>query len=139
MSTEKNKETSRRWHEAWGTPRIAAAYEECLAPDFRALFFGQGWVDKATYTRRDQEFGQAFRDIRITVDEMVAEGDVVMCRMTWRAVHVGSLPGLPATGKAFEVGGFSLDRFRDGRVVEHRPLFDQYALMQQLGLLPASQ
>ena len=49
MSTERNKAVSRRWHEAWGTEDLAAAYDDCLALDFQALFFGRGWIDRATY------------------------------------------------------------------------------------------
>jgi steroid delta-isomerase-like uncharacterized protein len=135
MDLEHNKAVSRRWHEAWGTSTITAAYNECLAPDFTADFFGQGKVDRATYIERDQEFARAFSDIRITVEELVAEDDRVMVRMTWRGRHTGQALGIPPTGKRFEVAGFAVDRFRAGRVVEHLPLFDQLALLQQLGVV----
>jgi len=132
MSVEQNKAVSKRWHEAWGTPKIKAAYEECLAPEFRALFFGQGWVDRAKYIEGDQTFLSAFADIRITVEEIVGENDLVICRLRWRARHVGPILGIEATGRDFDVGGFAQDRFRDGRVIEHIPLFDQAGLMRQL-------
>jgi steroid delta-isomerase-like uncharacterized protein len=137
MSTEQNKAVSRRWHEAWGTSEIASAYDECLAPDFTAEFFGQGKVDRATYIERDQEFARGFTDLSITVEELVAEDDRVMVRMTWRGRHTGEVVGIPPTGRRFEVAGFAVDRFRGGRVVEHVPLFDQLALLQQLGVVPA--
>jgi steroid delta-isomerase-like uncharacterized protein len=133
LETEKNKSIARRWHEAWGTSDIRAAYDECLAPDFRAQFFGQGWVDRDTYIRLDQEFAAAFSDSHITVDEIVAEGDIVMSRMTWRGVHTGPFQDIQPTGKRFEIMGFAVDRFDQGRVVEHIPLFDQFSLFQQLG------
>jgi predicted ester cyclase len=135
LEAEKNKSIARRWHEAWGTSAIAAAYDECLASDFRAQFFGQGWVDRATYIRLDQEFAAAFSNSHITVDESVAEGDTVMSRMTWRAVHTGTFQGIQPTDRRFEIMGFAVDRFRNGRVVEHVPLFDQFSLFQQLGLI----
>jgi predicted ester cyclase len=134
MSPEQNKSISKRWHEAWGTPALQQAYDRYLSEDFRALFFGQGWVDRATYIQRDQEFLTGFSDVRIVVEEAVAEGDVVMSRMKWTGVHTGAVPGIPApTGKRFEIMGFGMDRFRDGKVVEHIPLFDQASLVQQLG------
>jgi steroid delta-isomerase-like uncharacterized protein len=137
MSKEQNKAVSKRWHEAWGTSEIGSAYRECLAPDFTAEFFGQGKVDRATYIERDQEFARGFSDLKITVEELVAEDDRVMVRMTWRGRHTGKVLGIPPTGKRFEVAGFAVDRFREGQVVEHVPLFDQLALFQQLGVVRA--
>lgn len=135
MSAAENKRVSRRWHEAWGTPELQSAYAECLAPDFRALFFGMGWVDRNTYLERDQEFLRGFSEVRITVEDAVAEEDAVMCRMTWRGMHSREVAGLAATGARFEIMGFAIDRFRDGMVVEHVPLFDQLGLYVQLGLI----
>jgi steroid delta-isomerase-like uncharacterized protein len=131
-----HKVISRRWHEAWGTPEIEAAYAECLALDFRAQFFGRGWIDREAYIRYDRRFAAAFSNSRITVEEAVAEGDRVMLRMIWRGVHTGPIEGVPEpTHKPFEIPGFAVDRFRDQRIVEHVPLFDQYSLLDQLGAL----
>jgi predicted ester cyclase len=108
-------------------------YDECLAEEFRALFFGHGWIDRGTYIEEDQRFVNGFTDTRVAVHDVVAEGDTVMCRMTWSGLHTGPADGLPATGRRFEIMGFALDGHRDGRVVEHIPLFDRYALHEQLG------
>jgi predicted ester cyclase len=91
--------------------------------------------------RRDTEFARAFSDIRIIVEEMVAEGDAVISRMAWTATHTGQFQWLAPTGKRFTITGFGLDRFRDGKVVEHIPLFDQLSMLQQLGVAgePAQQ
>jgi predicted ester cyclase len=139
MSTERNKVIARRWHEAWGTDLLRGAYLECLDPEFRALFFGQGWVDRATYIRRDQELLKGFREVRVRVEDAIAERDTVMCRMTWSGEQNGTADWLQPTGKRFEIQGFALDRFRDGRVIEHIPLFDQLGLLQQLGVLETVQ
>jgi predicted ester cyclase len=128
----RNKETSRRWHEAWGTNGLEAAYEACLAPDFRALFFGQGWVDRDRYIERDRAFLAAFADVEVAVEDLAEEHDLVFCRMRWRGRHTGDIPGAKASGRRFEIMGFAQDRFRDGRVVEHIPLFDQAKLYEQL-------
>jgi predicted ester cyclase len=133
MGIEDQKAVSKRWHEAWGTTDIDEAYADCLAPDFKALFFGQGWIDKESYIERDREFSTAFSDVKITVEEQISEGDLVFCRMSWKGRHTGDIPGAAATGRSFEIMGFCQDRFRDGRVVEHIPLFDQASLLEQLG------
>jgi len=135
MSTrgeQDNKAKSKRWHEAWGTRDLEAAYADCLGPTFKALFFGRGWVDRATYVRQDQDFLKAFADVSMVVEEAVAEGDLVFCRMRWKGRQVGPILDVPATHRSFEVMGFCQDRFREGLVVEHIPLFDQANLMAQL-------
>lgn len=62
----------------------------------------------------------------------MGEGNVVMTRMHWTAIHTGRFEDLQATGRPVDIYGFGLDRFRDGRVIEHISLFDQWKLMQQL-------
>jgi steroid delta-isomerase-like uncharacterized protein len=140
MSTlDEHKLISRRWREAWGTPAIEAAYAECLASDFRAQFFGRGSIDREAYIRYDRRFAAAFSHASMTVHEIVAEADLVMLRLVWRGVHTGAIEGAPEpTHKPFQVSGFALDRFRDGKIIEHVPLIDQHALFDQLGLLRTS-
>ena len=137
MSTETNTEISRQWHESFGTPNLKSAYEKFLAEDFKALFFGHGWVDRDAYIKGDQEFVAAFDDVTMSVEQAVGEGDLVMCRMRWRGTQVAPVLGVQSLGKDFDVIGFCQDRFESGKVVEHTPLFDMASLLQQLkGELP---
>lgn len=129
---EANKKASREWHEAFGTDRLKAAYQEFLAEDFRALFFGHGWVGRDAYMKGDQAFVAAFENVSMSVEAIAAEGDLVFCRMRWRGRQVAPVLGIPSSGKEFDVTGFCQDRFRSGKVVEHIPLFDVASLMQQL-------
>jgi predicted ester cyclase len=135
-TVERNKATSKRWHEAWGTDAIDDAYETCLAPDFTAEIFGQGVVGRDEYIARERAFVAAFSDSRITIEEMVGEGDTVMVRMTWEARHTGEVLGIAPTGRPFRISGFAADRHRDGKVVEHVRLFDRPSLLRQLGAAP---
>ena len=75
-------------------------------------------------------------DLRSTVDEMIAEGDQVVTRWTGTGTHDGELMGIGATGKTISVSGIGIHRIADGKVVEHRSLFDQLGFMQQLGAIP---
>ena len=132
MSVEANKQASREWHESFGTPNLKSAYEKFLARDFRALFFGHGWVDRDNYMKGDQEFVAAFENVTMLVEDVSGEGDLVFCRMRWRGKQVASVLGVQSSGKDFDVFGFCQDRFRSGKVVEHIPLFDVASLIQQL-------
>ena len=123
--------------QSFSTPSLKSAYEKFLAKDFRALFFGQGWVGRDAYTKGDQEVVAAFENVTMSVEQAVGEGDLVMCRMRWRGKQVAPVLGIESLGKNFEVIGFCQDRFESGKVVEHTPLFDIASLLQQLkGKLP---
>ena len=126
------KSTSTKWHEAFGTDRLPSVYEEVLADDFRALFFGHGWVTREQYMAGDQEFAAAFENVVMKVESIAQEGDTVFCRMTWTGRQVGEVLGLQPSGREFEVFGFCEDTYRDGKVVEHIPLFDTDSLQRQL-------
>lgn len=79
----------------------------------------------------------AFPDLHLTIEEMVTESDKVWVRMTSRGTHRGPFLGLPPTGKSFTITVFDICRFEDGRIVEHWGVPDRFALLEQLGGLPA--
>ena len=79
-----------------------------------------------------------FPDLRLTIEDQVAEGDKVVSRWTARGTHRGEFQGLPATGQTIEVAGTSIDRFANGKVVECWDYVDELGLMQQLGAVAAA-
>lgn len=76
----------------------------------------------------------AFPDIRATVEEMVAEGDTVACRMTIRGTFKSEFMGIPPTGKRLETMEEVFIHFRDGQEVEAYPVADGITFFQQLGI-----
>ena len=79
----------------------------------------------------------AFPDTRITIEDIVAEGDRVVTRWSATGTHTGELMGIPATGKQINVTGLDINRISGGKSAEHWGQFDQMGLMQQLGVVPA--
>lgn len=75
----------------------------------------------------------AFPDIRLTVEDVVASGDLVWFRGTMRGTHLGELLGLAPTGAEVTVGLIDIWRVVDGRVVEHWGGPDMFDLFRQLG------
>jgi len=82
-------------------------------------------------------FRTAFPDVRFTVEDQIADGDLLANRFTVRGTHQGEFMGIPPTGKQATVSGIDMIRVRDGKVVEHWVQMDQMGLMQQLGLMPS--
>ena len=76
----------------------------------------------------------AFPDLHYAVDDVVADGDKVVQRVTGSGTMRGPLLGLPATGRSASWSEIHISRFDGGRVVEHWSVTDQLGMLQQLGL-----
>jgi steroid delta-isomerase-like uncharacterized protein len=85
-----------------------------------------------------QYFGmlrRAFPDIHFTIEDQIAEGDLVVTRWTARATHQGEFQGISPTGKSATVTGITINRFANGKVVEGWANLDELGLLQQLGVV----
>lgn len=82
-------------------------------------------------------FGTAFPEPRFTIESLVAEGDRVAVQYTLRATHTGVFMEVPPTGRPIEVGGMTLLRFCDGKVIERWQYMNDLGFLQQLGAIPA--
>ena len=77
-----------------------------------------------------------FPDLQVTVEDLIAEGDKVVGRMTASGTHKGEFMGAAPTNKVVTMQEIHICRFSQGKVVEHWGLEDSMGLMQQLGLVP---
>ncbi len=75
-------------------------------------------------------------DIRITIEDMIAENDIVVTRYILRGTHLGELRGMHPTGKQVTLQGIVISRIIDGKIAEEWNLSDKLGLMQQLGVMP---
>ena len=78
----------------------------------------------------------AFPDLNMAIEDMVAEGDRVVVRVTMSGTHQGEFMGIPATGKRISVPTIDIMRFDGEKVAEHWGVTDTMAMMQQLGAMP---
>ena len=76
-------------------------------------------------------------DLHLAIDDLFAEGDRVVFRVTIRGTHQGAFMGAAPTGKQITATAVDIARLADGRIVEHWGQMDTLDLMQQLGLIPA--
>jgi len=67
---------------------------------------------------------------------MIAEGDKVVVRSTFRGTHKGDLMGIPPTGKQVTMPLILIYRIADDKIVEHWMQADALGLLQQLGVIP---
>lgn len=78
-----------------------------------------------------------FPDIRFTVEDVVADGDRVAIRWTWRATHTGTFRGLAPSGKPVIDTGMAFYRLEGGKVVRAWLETDRLGVLQQIGVVPA--
>ena len=80
-------------------------------------------------------FREAFPNMMIVIEDMVAEGDKVAARCSVRAKHEGEFLGRVATGSPVEFTGITIVRIGKGKIVEAWNNFDFMTLHRQVGLL----
>jgi len=128
-----NKALARRVFEDMFTRGDFAVAAEIYAPDF--VNHGvHGDVGLAEDQAAARGWKQAFPDLIMHVDQILAEGDKVCVLWTGRGTNTGAGNGLPATGKHGELRGMTLWRIRAGRIREEWSEFDTGEMMKQLGL-----
>ena len=74
----------------------------------------------------------AFPDLSVTIEDLLAEGDLVAVRGTWRGTHQGSFRGVPPIGRRIEVPCMAFWRIAGGQIRESWSLIDLPALLRQL-------
>jgi len=134
---ERNKAVSRRWIELFNQ-RDDAGQAEVLADDYVAyapVSLEPDPLGSEAWTRFLAGFVEGFPDLQLTVEDAVAEGDLVAQRVHFAGTHTGEFQGLPPTQRKVEFSGLELNRFEDGRVAEHWFQLDGLTLLQQLGLV----
>ena len=135
-SLDQNKDLYLRLAGEVLTEKNLAVVDELIASDFTEHVGGQpkrvgveGF--KAARMRRNA----AFPDWKVTVDDIIAEGDKVVARATGQGTHRGEYMGIPPTGKLVKVSWIAIYRVADGKLAEHWQNIDELGLRQQLGAI----
>lgn len=135
-----NKATIRRLNEAikGGVELISQTIDEICEPD---VLFHPPVPTDATGTQALKQVWpvllRALPDLRVTVEDLIEEGDKVVSRNTVTGTHHGEYMGLPPTGKSVTYREIFIFRFAHGRIAEIWGVVDVLAQMKQLGLISA--
>ena len=137
MPEEENKDVVRRWIEAYNE-RDLQAEADVLAPGFVAhVSAAPGHLEGLEAWRQfSGPFAEAFPDLRLTIQDIAAEGDTVAARVAFRGTHRGEFQGIPPTDKEVAFSSMEFNRVMDGKVEEHWVELDLFGLLQQLGAIP---
>lgn len=130
--TEQDRDLGRRWfEEVWNKGR-REAIEEMLLPE---SVVHEGGIDTTGadgfYPFYDR-FKAAFSEIHVSIDDSLADGDMVCVRWTFTGKHTGPGLGVDPTGAVFRVTGISILRVAGGKLIEGWQNWDMLGLMEQL-------
>ena len=112
-------------------------YAKSHAPDFVAHSEGRkASLEEDMTAAREQR--KALPDMRVKVNHIVAEGDMVSVYWTASGTNTAAGWGIPATGRKVTASGMTFFRFERGLIQEEWSVFNMYSIMKQLGLLEPS-
>jgi steroid delta-isomerase-like uncharacterized protein len=126
----RNKALVRRWIDEGFNARRLAVADEIFA---ERLAVNGNAVGREGLKQSMSRHLAAFPDLRVVVDDMVAEGSKVGLWYTVEGTHRGEFEGVPPTGKRVKWSGVDLFILENGRVSEVRFLSDLIGLLRQLG------
>lgn len=133
--TETNKQLARAYFAAF-LARDEAWWRAHIAPEFRrhdpGLPFEMRGPDGVKQLADALHPG--IPDMRLPIEDVIAEGEKVLVRLRVQGTHGGDLMGVPASGRPIDIAVLDLFQFRDGRLVEHWALLDNLGLLRQIGV-----
>lgn len=135
--TEANKALVRRFVAEVLVTGSKAVVDELVADDFVAHTWPSDPTAKVALKGAIDRVRAGLSDVVMTIDDLVAEDDRVVARLTSSATQSGPFMGLPPSGRRYTIAEVHIFRFRDGRLVEHWHQADLLGLMRQLGALPS--
>jgi len=129
----KKQLVQRYWDAKWNQ-RDPAIFADLLSPDIN--FHGPAAVASSLeeYWQIYTGLLNAVRDTRVTVEDMLEEGDKVVSRVVLRGVHSGDLLGIPPTDRAFEFSIVTIFRIENDKIVEEFQIYDALEFLTQIGM-----
>jgi predicted ester cyclase len=137
MSVDENKVLIRRLYDDVFARWNLALVDEVIGQDFVGHEMPADTPRGPTgFTQFYGRLRSAFPDLRYVVDDMIAEGDKVVVRWTWKCTHKGEFMGIAPTGRQATVTGMAIYRVVEGKCVERWVELGLISLLRQLGAIP---
>jgi steroid delta-isomerase-like uncharacterized protein len=136
MSTQTNEALVRRFIDEIFLGQRLDAVNELVTDDFTAHTWGPMPMGRDGLKAAITRVSAGLSGAAMTIDDLIAEDDRVVVRLTSSATQTGPFMGIPPTGKRYEIGEIHIFRVRDGRVAEHWHQADFLGMLRQLGAMP---
>ena len=102
-------------------------------PERQARARAAGLTDRQATRAFFEHFLAAFPDVKLSVDQLYAEGDRVIALTSWRGTHKAPFFGMPPSGRPILIRTVEVFRIVDGKFQDHWDVVDQSGLMPPRG------
>jgi len=133
MPSDANKQIVRRLYDDYINHGRLDRLGEIVSPDFIGPTEQRG---PAGFAAVIAGLRAGFPDIVYTLEEVVAEGDLVAVRWVWRGTHTGQFRSFAPTGKQVVNSGFGIFQITDGKVARASIETDRLGFLLMLGAIP---
>ena len=138
--SDANVALMKRWFEEVWNQRRKSTITELFAPNGISHGVDENGADMIgphAFLPFYERFLGAFPDMKLKIEDAFGYDDKVLIR--WSAImqHSGDSLGMPATNKRVAIGGMTLARISNGKIVEAWDNWDKLAMLQQIGAIPA--
>jgi steroid delta-isomerase-like uncharacterized protein len=136
MAAEENREIVRRFWGVWEEGNLGLV-DELVAPDY--VNHSPGMPNQPEGPEGVKAvvsmFWAGMPNLRVVIEDMIAEGDKVMMRYKIEGTHEGELFGVPPTGRRVSIESITVERVSGGKIREHWRVTNTLDMMQQLGAI----
>ena len=128
MGVEENKALINRYYEEfWNKGNFDLANEFLDSNYVYGQLHGPEEMSKAIASNRE-----VFADLQLVIEDMIGEGDRVVCRWVMNGIHQGTYLGVSATGKKISLAGVSIHRIKNDKIVESWSYWDNLGFKEFL-------
>lgn len=110
--------------------------DELFTPDYIChLQGGSVTLDRKAHRRALEAFYEAFPDYHHRIEDLIAERDKVVLRVTDLGTHDRNYQGIPPTGRHISISAMYICRFVGGKIAEAWMEADLLGFYKQIGVI----
>ena len=138
MSAANKAIVQRLYQEVWNERKLDVI-KAIISPShaLQAANISGSSIGPEAYKRNVLAFLAGFPDLRLTIEDTIAEKDKVVACWTISGTHKGDYMGVPATNKKISVDGITVHNIANGKIMDSYSNWDALGMMQQLGVVPS--
>lgn len=136
MSIEESKQLIRRFYTEVVAGGDYSNLDSFVATDYVDHNAAEGDRGPEVVRTHLEAIRTTLPDFTIRIEDIFAEGDYVITRVTGRGTHLGEWMGIEPTGREVRLKGINIDRIEGGRIVEHWGEADTIGMLVQMGVDP---
>lgn len=135
MTTDRNKQAIRNLYETIINERKLDQLNTVISDEFTSDGLAPGVEG---YRQTVTSLVEGFPDIKFTIEDLLADGNKVIVRWSWKGSHTGSFRGIPASNKTINNDAIVIYEFKDGKAIRSWLQGDRLGVLQQMGIVPTN-